>query len=317
MARSLSSAGRSETGLVRKRNEDAILLRDEIGLWAVADGLGGHDAGDLASKMVVERLAQLSRPEDPLAFIEAIEDALLQVNEDLRLLSRQRGLGLIGSTVVVLVAAADRLLCGWVGDSRAYAFERGALRAITRDHVAWVAQDGMATGRALNLPLSRAIGASAQLCVEWAVLPSLANLRVLLCSDGINKELDDSEVQAVLAEDRTADALVDRLLAEAHARGARDNVSAVVVAFGCPDVTDAEASVRQAASLRLTDALRQLDDEHHRGQRSWSEYRAARRLLLAESEAAQTPPPAHDEAPAPRNNPGALQAMVDWLKQHI
>lgn len=317
MARSTSSAGRSETGLVRKRNEDAILLREDLGLWAVADGLGGHDAGDLASKMVVDRLSQLARPEDPLAFIEAIEDSLLAVNEDLRQLSRQRGLGLIGSTVVLLVSAADRLLCGWVGDSRAYALERGLLRAITRDHVVGAASDAPADSRALNLPLSRAVGASAQLCVEWTVLPIAAGARVLLCSDGINKELDDAELQAILAENLDANALVDRLMAQAIARGARDNVSAVVVSFDAADAAVSAETDPPASWLKLADGLRQLDEEHVRGLRSWSDFRAARRLLLAGSEPAVLRPSDDAEVPALRNSPGALQAVVDWLKQRI
>ena len=310
-----TTAGRSETGLVRRRNEDAILLRDDLGLWAVADGLGGHDAGDVASRWVVERLAALARPRDPLDFLDAIEDALLAVNEDLRQLARERGLGLIGSTVVLLVASAERLYCGWVGDSRAYIYEHGAMRAITQDHVAWGLPEATPGARMQNLPLSRAIGASGALCVDWVVLPLAAGARLLLCSDGVNKELDDAELQALLAETDPPAEVIDRLMARVFARGARDNASAVMVAFdpAQPVLPSGDA----AHCLQISDSMRALDAAHHRGDCSREEYRLARRQLLS-SQAAVTAPV---EEAAPQTPPGAgggaLQTMIDWLKQRI
>jgi protein phosphatase len=129
------SAGQTVTGKVRKHNEDAILVRDEVGLWVVADGLGGHSAGDYASSMIVERLAALPRNGSAFDFIETIEDTLVQINADLLQTASIRGVDLIGSTVVVLVHDSEFMLCGWVGDSRAYCFEDNRLRQITRDHV--------------------------------------------------------------------------------------------------------------------------------------------------------------------------------------
>src|SRR5487761_1551022 len=126
------SAGFSVTGKVRRLNEDAILVRDDIGLWVVADGMGGHSAGDYASALIVERLGALKRPENVVDFIEAIEDALEQVNADLLRTAAARGVDIIGSTVVVLVHDPDFMLCGWVGDSRAYCDEDGHLRQITQ-----------------------------------------------------------------------------------------------------------------------------------------------------------------------------------------
>ena len=104
------SSGRTETGKVRRRNEDSILVRDDAGLWVVADGLGGHSAGDYASGMIVERLAALPRDGDIYEFIEAIEDTLVGINTDLRRTAQQRGTDIIGSTVVLLVHDKDLML---------------------------------------------------------------------------------------------------------------------------------------------------------------------------------------------------------------
>ncbi|MEP9628670.1 hypothetical protein QYG30_22495, partial [Xanthomonas perforans] len=93
------SAGRTEQGNVRRQNEDAILLRDDLGLWAVADGLGGHSAGDLASRMVVDALAALRRDGDLASFVDAIDAQLRQVNQQLRALARARRVDVIASTV--------------------------------------------------------------------------------------------------------------------------------------------------------------------------------------------------------------------------
>ena len=97
------SAGRTVTGKIRKHNEDVILVREEVGLWVVADGLGGHSAGDYASNLIVERLGALPRQGNVFDFIEAIEDSLVRINADLLETAATRGVDLIGSTVVILV----------------------------------------------------------------------------------------------------------------------------------------------------------------------------------------------------------------------
>jgi protein phosphatase len=231
------SAGRTVTGKVRGHNEDAILLRDDIGLWVVADGLGGHSAGDYASTMIVERLGALPRSGSVFDFIESIEDALVQVNADLLRTAAERGVDLIGSTVVVLVHAHDFMLCGWVGDSRAYCFEDGRLRQITRDHVHGgddeITQFG---GQAAAPPpqagsgvLTRAVGAEEQLFVDWVVAGNRPGLDFVLCTDGINKEMSDAEIDAQCRRAQPAQDCLDALFDIALGRAARDNVSAVVV----------------------------------------------------------------------------------------
>lgn len=229
------SAGRSVTGKVRRHNEDAILVRDDIGLWAVADGMGGHSAGDYASALIVERLGALTRPESVVDFIEAIEDMLERVNADLLGTAAARGVDIIGSTVVVLVHDPDFMLCGWVGDSRAYCNEDGHLRQITRDHVHGAKDDvtqfggATATVQAGAGVLSRAVGAEERLFVDWVVASNRPGTQFLLCSDGINKELGDEELDVESRNQPEPQALLARLFELSLQRAARDNISAVIV----------------------------------------------------------------------------------------
>jgi protein phosphatase len=230
------SAGHTETGKVRRHNEDAILVREDVGLWVVADGLGGHSAGDYASGLIVERLAALPRQGDVFDFIESIEDTLAQVNDELRQVALARGVDLIGSTVVLLVYDPDFMLCGWVGDSRAYCFEDGHLRQISRDHVHGPREEvtqfgGAASGspQAGAGALTRAVGAEDRLYVDWAVAGNRPGTQFVLCSDGINKEMSDAEIDAQCARLPNPGDVLQSLFAMAMGRAARDNVSAVVV----------------------------------------------------------------------------------------
>lgn len=233
-----SSSGRTDTGKVRGHNEDAVLVRDDVGLWVVADGLGGHSAGDYASQMIVQRLGHLRRPDNVFEFIEAIEDTLDGINAELRRTAYERGVDLIGSTVAMLIHHTDYMLCGWVGDSRVYCFEDGRLRQATRDH-AHGAEDDVThmSPREGERPapqpgggvLTRAIGAEERLFVDWVVAARRPGVQFLLCSDGVNKEMTDRELETAFRSDTTPPTLIGSIFETSLARGARDNVSAVVV----------------------------------------------------------------------------------------
>lgn len=235
---SAHSCGRTDPGKVRRCNEDAILLRDDAGLWVVADGLGGHSAGDYASGLIVERLAALRRPDDLCDFLDAIEDVLEGVNDELLRVAADRGGDLIGSTVVLLVRDGDVALCGWVGDSRGYCHDRRRLRQITVDHVHGAREDvtrfAGAQAHAQPSPgaLTRAVGAQPRLFVDWSIAASGRGTTFVLCSDGINKEIGDEELDLECARARDPQALVRRLFELALERAARDNVSAIAVRFG-------------------------------------------------------------------------------------
>ncbi|HKT27286.1 PP2C family serine/threonine-protein phosphatase, partial [Dyella sp.] len=224
------SVGHTDTGKVRAHNEDAILVRDDVGLWVVADGLGGHTAGDVASGMIVDRLRALPRQGDVFDFVEAIEDTLSQVNAELRRVAREQNVDVIGSTVVVLVHDKDFMLCGWVGDSRGYCFEDGHLRQITRDHVHGAKSDVTQLGQAQPAGagvLTRAIGAEENLFVDWVVTGSRPGMAFLLCSDGINKELSDAELDQEYRAHSDPQMVLARLFEVSLNRAGRDNISAV------------------------------------------------------------------------------------------
>lgn len=228
------SAGRTDTGKLRGHNEDALLMRDEIGLWVVADGLGGHAAGEFASQLIIDRLGTIERPDDLGDFIDRIDDTLIQINADLRAEARRRQVDIIGSTVVVLVRDEHHMLCGWIGDSRAYGCEGGELSLLTRDHVRGVA-DRVTAGSAVDsLPpgggvLTRAVGADDAGFPDWVAVPCGVGTQFLLCSDGINKEMSDQELEVAFRQAASPEAMIDSLFATALARGARDNVTAIVI----------------------------------------------------------------------------------------
>ncbi|WP_293371305.1 PP2C family serine/threonine-protein phosphatase [Nevskia sp.] len=228
------AAGRTDTGRVRGHNEDAVLVRDDIGLWVVADGLGGHAAGDYASQMIVDRLGRLRRPDSVDNFMEAIEDTLEAINAELRRTAYERGVDLIGSTVALLVHHRDYMLCGWVGDSRVYCYQDGRLRQATRDHAHGVDDDQTHVGdRPAPQPgggvLTRAIGAEERLYVDWVLTERRPGMQFLLCSDGVNKEMTDRELEAAFRSDCMPPTLIGSIFETSLARGARDNVSAIVV----------------------------------------------------------------------------------------
>lgn len=279
------SAGRTDIGKARRRNEDAILVRDEAGLWAVADGLGGHADGDFASRRVVERLASLPRDGDVVDFIESIEDALAGVNAELRRAARARGADLIGSTVVVLVYGDAITLCGWAGDSRGYCCDDGRLAPITRDHLYGVAGDAerWSGGPAQTQPaggvLTRAIGADAALFLDWAVARNRSGARFVLCSDGVNKEMSDAEIEAACKRHPAPGEVLDEIFETSLQRGARDNLSAVIVSLSADAPDEGPALDERVCALNRE--LSALGEAHRLGELPRADYRARRRRLLA------------------------------------
>lgn len=230
------SAGQTDQGRVRSHNEDAFLNAPERGLWAVADGMGGHTAGDVASRMIVERLARVepvaSRPE----FAGAVDAALADVNRDLLRIARERSVRTIGATVVVLLACHDAMVCGWAGDSRIYRWRAGELQRLTHDHSS--AQELLDTGKftaeqlragPASNAVTRAVGGAAQLVLDWETAPKESGTRFLLCSDGLTRELADDQIAAELGKAAPPEQTVSNLIRAALDHGGRDNITAVVV----------------------------------------------------------------------------------------
>ena len=233
-----SSAGRTDTGKVRARNEDAFLDQPQQGLWVVADGMGGHQAGDLASRLIVESLAELPAGLDFEDRLDALRDCLHSLNRHLSLgltLTGETPDLLVGSTVVALLAEGSRVACVWAGDSRCYLLRGRQLFQLSRDHSLLqqlVEERGMSPDEAARQPgahaLTRAIGAAEELQLDILELESLPGDVFLLCSDGLYQDLDHDLLTAALLRPSPQLAL-QRLFELALLGPARDNLSGVVI----------------------------------------------------------------------------------------
>lgn len=231
-----SSAARTDTGKIRRHNEDAYLELPGRGLWAVADGMGGHDAGEVASAAIIEALEDTPHFSSLRSFVDEVENRLLQCNAKLRDLAISRGRNqIIGATVVVLITYGKLAICLWAGDSRIYRYRRGELCQLTQDHtqVEEMVCSGLLTREAARghpnaNVVTRAVGARDGLYVEIDAEFIESGDRFLLCSDGLDKELQDSEIRDILAEGEDIDT-VNALINLALSRRGRDNVTVVVV----------------------------------------------------------------------------------------
>lgn len=229
---------RTHVGHKRKLNEDALLNSAEQRIWAVADGMGGHDAGEVASRMVVNSLKNLSPANSFTNRIGKAIGALELANAELIDLAKSGGQDrTIGTTVVGLLAEDAEYCCFWVGDSRAYLVRGNSIGRVTRDHS--LVQDLVDAGmleaeRAEDHPnanvLTRAVGAAAGLKVDTSTGMLEAGDIFLLASDGLTRLVREDEFLAELARS-SLDEAADRLLAMALNRGAPDNVSFVIVKF--------------------------------------------------------------------------------------
>ena len=228
----LTSVSRTHAGCRRAVNEDRLLDRAEIGLWAVADGMGGHSLGDVAATRVIEALSDLDGAGSGYGRLADAEQALQSVNT--RLLADNQGGGTSGATLVMLLAHEDHFACLWAGDSRAYQLREGVLTRITRDHsVVQALVDGgeilesERRGHPSAHLVTRAVGAGDALELDRCFAAIGHGDRFLLCSDGLTACLEDHELQHLLRGE--LDAVSDALLDLALERGAPDNVSFIVV----------------------------------------------------------------------------------------
>jgi serine/threonine protein phosphatase PrpC len=231
------SCGRTDPGKVRRVNEDAYYDGGNKAVWVVADGMGGHTAGDVASSHIARAFELLDCPPQLSAFADLAESTLIGLNGRFQEMADYGRHGAtIGSTVVVLAARQGWMLYLWVGDSRIYRWRDGRLQQLTQDHsqVEDLIGRGIllrenADGHPAANVVTRAIGAAEDLYVDMDYCDVQAGDRYLLCSDGLTKELTEDGIAAVLARDLDACSMCDALLAETLGARARDNVTTVVV----------------------------------------------------------------------------------------
>lgn len=253
-ARRLQIGHASDVGLVRPHNEDASLVVESVfegdqtpetvGLFVVADGMGGHQAGEVASALAarvvasylmqevyIPYLRQAAHQSDQLSLTEALQQAVEAANQAVH--AQVPG---SGTTLTCALVINSRAYLAHVGDSRAYLYYNQELRQITRDHsyvdklveLGQISAEAAAVHPQRNV-LYRAVGQGEQLEIDIHLLDLPGGSRLLLCSDGLWGMLSDNIIQAVLASAHTPQEACQELIAAANEAGGRDNITAVVI----------------------------------------------------------------------------------------
>jgi serine/threonine protein phosphatase PrpC len=232
----LEAGAATHVGLVRQANEDNFLVATSRGLWAVADGMGGLAAGDVASSIVVEELKTISVAASAAELLESCKQRLITANSRLRTLGDQRG-ELIGTTVAVLLVFGGHYAVVWSGDSRIYRVRRRRIEQISVDHTE--AQQLVAAGRltaeeARTWPrrniITQAIGVGGYPALDIRGGDLERGDIFVICSDGLTAHVGDEEIRA-LADENPPQRACDRLIALTLERGATDNVTVVAIAY--------------------------------------------------------------------------------------
>jgi serine/threonine protein phosphatase PrpC len=225
----------TDTGNKRRHNEDSFLAESPI--FVVADGLGGHSAGDVASAAVVTRLAEANSGDFTDA--DSVDEALAAAAADIAMVADDKELG-VGTTVSGAVLTLQAGEPYWtvfnIGDSRVYLFEEGELTQVTVDHsvVQGMVDAGLIRAEDAEFHpdsnvITRAVGFDGRPAPDYWVIPARTGMRLLLCSDGLSKEVDHRQLSLLLGSGRGAEDTADALVAAALAAGGRDNVTVVVV----------------------------------------------------------------------------------------
>lgn len=237
----LRAAASSHVGMRRSANEDRYALAPELGLFLVADGMGGHSAGQVASRMAAEAAVESVAALDGAAasLTERLRQAVEVANRRIYLTAQAKPeLSGMGTTLVAILATERRVSLAHVGDSRAYLVRRGLIRCLTDDH-SLVGEllrrrqidEAAARDHPHRHVLTRAVG------VRRAVQPDLAELTplpgdlFLMCSDGLTTHLLDSEIAEAVTTESDPQQICDELVAQANRRGGEDNITVVLVRY--------------------------------------------------------------------------------------
>jgi PPM family protein phosphatase len=230
----LEAFGASDPGCVRTNNEDYYLLAPSLGLYVVADGMGGALAGEHASKLAAETLREVVHEDaDEGTLIDAFYEANRRVMEAASADPAMEGMG---TTLVAALSRNGNLLVASVGDSRVYVFENGNLKLVTEDQT-WVNEVGRRLGIAENVlknhpmrhVLTMAIGVSDELRVHTYPLRPSSGTQVLLCTDGLHGVAGEEELRTILASNAPLETKCQELIAAAKSHGGPDNITAVLL----------------------------------------------------------------------------------------
>jgi serine/threonine protein phosphatase PrpC len=229
---------RTDVGCVRKLNEDSVMATPASGLWVVADGMGGHTAGDFASQTICKAMDTVGHPTGAMDLRARFMSRLTDANTRIQDKAAELGGGTIGSTVVALLIQQDHFACIWSGDSRIYRMRGDQLTRITRDHTevqALLDTGAITAQQAEDWPrknvITRAIGVTELPECDMVEGALLEGDVFLLCSDGLTEYFEDPELADVLYTGLAGslEPLCDQLVSMALLRGGKDNVSVIMV----------------------------------------------------------------------------------------
>jgi protein phosphatase len=235
--------GLTHVGMKRSQNEDAIFVSDEAGLYLVADGMGGHAHGEVASALAIKTVTEHFAAQTSGSRLSAVVEAVKLANRTIHQAATEAVsaqieggtmLAGMGTTIVALATDQDSVVIAHVGDSRIYRLRHGRLEALTRDH----SLAALAAAHDASLPplrgglrniITRALGIEAEVEVEVREEPLTEGDLFLLCSDGLTNMVSDERIEAILAADPPLQTACETLVAEANQNGGKDNVSCVLV----------------------------------------------------------------------------------------
>ena len=234
----------TDTGCRRAVNEDSQLVSAAAGLWVVADGMGGHSAGDFASQGITEALGTIVPRNSPAALMALVRSRLAEAHDRIQQHARQLDTGQIGATVAALLVHGNKYACLWAGDSRVYLLRDAQLVQCTRDHTevqmlldtGAISPDEAAAWPRRNV-ITRAIGVGEGPELDVVNGELADNDAFVLCSDGLTGHLSDAEIAEFVAS-LPPQAACDAMLARTLERGARDNVTVIVVRCTAPVQSD-------------------------------------------------------------------------------
>ena len=265
MAPPLEYGASTHVGLVRENNEDCFLNRPDISLWLVADGMGGHDAGEVASGIARDYIEQAVGKGESLK--QAVEESHHAVKDAA---ANDIGSPNMGTTVVAIKVEGIQYTIAWVGDSRAYLWDKNHLRQISVDHSyvqellksGVITEDEVAHHAQRNI-ITQSIGVSSLSDVEVGIINGIfePGQKILLCSDGLSDMLEDEEIENILGRTYESNQdLVDKLIAKALQNGGTDNVTVQLIS--APNhqslLTDVQRSLLQSPLGPLIGSHRNL-----------------------------------------------------------
>jgi serine/threonine protein phosphatase PrpC len=233
----IEAAGASDPGCVRNNNEDCFLILPSLGLYLVADGMGGAQAGEHASKLAAETVSELVAEAngnvDPRILVSAFEEANRRVIDQA---SRDPKMEGMGTTLVAALEMGVELIVVSVGDSRAYVHEQGQLQVVTEDQT-WVNEVGRRLGidedtlktHPMRHVLTMAIGVSDSLRVHTYLVKPAPGSEVLLCSDGLHGVAREQDILEALGTSESLQSKCQRLIELARAQGGPDNITVVLL----------------------------------------------------------------------------------------